>query len=140
LRKSGRGAILRTYWHTTQSILPVDHNGTLMAQADDWLWLLAGAAAIGAFYWAQSQGILPAAGTPITGTPTPLSIYPEFAYTAQTSMAATPAQQTATGQVPVQPIPQFAAVQGMEQAAVLGQCAGSYPGCTVLTGDTQLGF
>jgi hypothetical protein len=67
----------------------------------------------------------------------PLSIYPEFAYTAQTSMAHTPQQKAAAA---VAPIPLFQSIQQQEQAAILSQCAGSYPGCTILTADTQLGF
>ena len=50
-----------------------------------WLWLVGIGAAV---YFAQKYGVLP---TP--ATPTPYSIYPEFAYTAQTSMAKTPAQK-----------------------------------------------
>jgi hypothetical protein len=111
-----------------------------MAKTDETLvWLVAGAAAIGLYFYAQSQGT--AAGTAASGpTATPLSIYPEYSYLAQpttSSMASTP-QQQATAQVI--PIPQWVAVQGQEQAQILGQCAGSYPGCTVLVGDTQLGF
>lgn len=106
-----------------------------MSHKDSSTWLLWGAAAIGVYYYLQSQGMLPAAVT--TSIPTPLSIYPEYAYTAQTSMAASPAQKAPTV---VLPTPYFTAVQGQEQSAVLGQCVGSYPGCTVMMSDTQLGF
>ena len=109
------------------------------SKIDTMIWLGMGAAAIAAWYYAQSQGILPATGT--TGpAASPLAIYPEYAYTAQpvtTSMASSPAQKATAS---IMPTPLFQAVQAQEQAAVLGQCAGSYPGCTVLTGDTQLGF
>jgi hypothetical protein len=68
--------------------------------------------------------------------PAPLSIYPEFAYTAKTSMAMTPKQKAAVARVI--PIPLFSAVQQQEQAAILSQCAGSYPACTLIIPDTQL--
>lgn len=73
-----------------------------------------------------------------SGTATPLSIYPEFSYTAQTSMSTTPNQKATTAVIPPQSF--FTSVQQQEQAALLTQCAGSYPGCTPLLGDTQLGF
>ena len=95
-----------------------------------WLWY--GVAAAGVYYALKSSGLLGAAATP-------LSIYPEFGYTAKTtSMAASPQQNAPAAVIP--PTPLYQAVQGQEQAAILSQCAGSYPGCTVLMADTQLGF
>jgi len=69
---------------------------------------------------------------------TPLSIYPEYGYTAQTSMAANPRQKAPAAVII--PSPMYSAVQSQEQAAILSQCAGSYPGCSVLMPDTQLGL
>lgn len=94
-----------------------------------WTWVLlgAGVALIG---YLKSQ---PAA------TPAPLSIYPSLAWTAVTTMAATPAQKATTATAPV-PTGYFTSVQQQEQAAVTSQCAGSYPVCTPLAGDTQLGM
>lgn len=104
-----------------------------MARGDStWLWYL-GIAGV-AYLVAQKSGILAAT------TPTPYSIYPEFAYTAQTTMAATPAQQAPAAKIPVQPISAYTSVQQQEQAALMSQCAGSWPGCTNLLADTQLGF
>ena len=103
-----------------------------MSHKDSTTWLLYAAAAAAVYYALQSSGAIPAAATP-----TPLSIYPEYAYTAQTSMAASPGQKAPTK---VLPTPYFTAVQAQEQSAILGQCVGSYPGCTVLLADTQLGF
>lgn len=91
------------------------------------IWLLAAGGAAAAIYFYSKS----------TGTPAPLSIYPEYAYTAQTSMAATPQQKATAALLPT---PLFSSVQQQEQAAILSQCAGSYPGCTILTADTQLGF
>lgn len=68
----------------------------------------------------------------------PLSIYPSLAWTNVTSMAATPGQKATTAPVP--PTGLFTSVQQQEQSAVLSQCAGSYPSCTPMTADTQLGF
>lgn len=90
--------------------------------------LIGGGAAIAVYLYTQSGG-----------TPAPLSIYPEYAYTAQTSMAASPSQH-ATTKAPVVPTALFAATQAQEQSALYSQCAGSYPGCTPLLSDTQLGF
>lgn len=103
-----------------------------MARAKDsaWLWYVGLAGAAYLLY--QKSGL--AAAT----TPTPYSIYPEFAYTAQTTMAATPGQQAPAAVVP--PTGQFTSVQQQEQAALMSQCAGSWPGCTNLLADTQLGF
>jgi hypothetical protein len=92
---------------------------------EPWLWI-GGAAAIGYVIY-QS---LPQA--------TPLSIYPEYAYTAQTSMAANPKQVAATAAIPPESL--FTATQNQAQSAILAQCAGSWPTCTPLMGDTQLGF
>ena len=105
-----------------------------MSHKDSTTWLLLGAAAVGVYYYLQSTGTLPAAAA----APVPLSIYPEYAYTAQTSMAASPAQQAPAATIV--PSPMYSAVQAQEQAAILTQCIGSYPGCTVLMSDTQLGL
>lgn len=72
-----------------------------------------------------------------TAQAAPLSIYPEYAYTAKTSMAKTPQQKAAAAATP---IPLYQSIQQQEQAAILSQCAGSYPACTIITADTQLGF
>ena len=101
---------------------------------DNMIWWVLGGAAV-AYYFYQN-GTLQNLGLTLPATPTPLSIYPEYAYTA--SMAASPTQQPA--QAIVMPTPAFTAVQGQEYQAVMDQCAGSYPGCTVLMGDTQLGI
>lgn len=84
------------------------------------LWLIAGVAAA-YFLWKS----LPAAA--------PLSIYPEFAYTAQTPPAD-------PNKPPPVPMGLYSSVQGANQAAIYAQCAGAYPGCTVMMSDTQLGF
>lgn len=97
-----------------------------------WLWLGLGAGAIAGLYYLQSQGLLPAAATA-----TPLSIYPELAYTKTTSMAATPGQKATTTVVP--PTPYFSSVQQAEQAAIYGQCVGASV-CSPLSGDMQLGL
>lgn len=91
-----------------------------------WVLLIGGATAV---YYLYSQGSI--------ATPAPLSIYPEYAYTAQTSMAATPQQQASAATLP--PAPLFESVQKQEQGAVLAQCAGGTV-CSPLMGDTQLGF
>ena len=96
---------------------------------DSTTWLLLGGAAV-AYYVLKSSGVVT--------TATPLSIYPEYAYTAQTSMAASPAQKAPVATII--PSPMYSAVQAQEQAAILSQCAGSYPGCSVLMSDTQLGL
>ena len=102
-----------------------------MARATDssWLWYLGLAGAAYLLY--QKSGIAAAI------TPTPYSIYPEFAYTAQTTMAATQSQQAPAAVVPTT---QYTSVQQQEQAALMSQCAGSWPGCTNLLADTQLVF
>jgi hypothetical protein len=97
--------------------------------------MLAGGAAL---IWYMSQNPPPASGLSISTTATPLSIYPEYGYLQQaTSMAATPAQKASTV---VQPTGYFAAMQQQNVWAMQTQCAGSYPGCTPVLGDTQLGF
>lgn len=104
-----------------------------MSRDNTWTWvILGGAAAVG--YYLYSRGLVPGVSTP--QTPAPLSIYPEFAYTAATSMAATPKQKATTAVVP--PTPQFASVQQAEQSALFTQCVGNI--CTPVLGDTQLGF
>jgi hypothetical protein len=87
--------------------------------------LLLGGAAVAIYLASQAQAA------------TPLSIYPELAYTAQTSMAKTPAQQASTV-VPSTSL--YTATQGQELSALYAQCAGSWPSCTTVLGDTQLGF
>lgn len=107
---------------------------------DSWMWLAAGGLAVLAYFGAQSDAAAgaSAAGIPFySTTPTPLSIYPEYGYTAQTSMAATPAQKAP---VAVTPTSYFTSVQQQEMSALLTQCAGAYPGCSAMLGDTQLGF
>ena len=103
-----------------------------MTNKDMWMWagIAAGAAVL--VYMNQS-GILPA-----PATATPLSVYPEFGYTAQatTTMAATPQQQTTA---PLPPTPQFTSVQAAQQNAILAQCVSANV-CSPLTGDTQLGL
>lgn len=96
----------------------------------DTLLLLAGGAAL--IYFLFKTGV-------ITGATqaAPLSVYPSLAFTQITSMAKTPAQKASTA-VPVAPISAYEAAQAQEQQALLAQCAGSYPGCSVLMGDTQL--
>lgn len=96
-------------------------------------WLLWAAAAAAVYYYLQSKGTIT-----VATQATPLSIYPEYAHTAQTSMAASPNQKAPAA--PVIPNSYYTAVQAQEQAAILTQCIGSYPGCTILTADTQLGF
>lgn len=107
--------------------------------SDTWMWVAVGGVVAYLIYQQQqSTSGANAAGIPFySTTPTPLSIYPEFAYTAQTSMAATPAQKAPAA---VTPTAYYASVQAQEQAALLTQCAGSFPGCTPMLGDTQLGF
>lgn len=114
-----------------------------MAKKTDipWMWVaVGGALAYFLYQRSQSGGGASAAGIPFySTTPTPLSIYPEYAYTAQTSMASTPSQKATTSVVP-QSMTTWSSVQEQEQAALLTQCAGAYPGCTPMLGDTQLGF
>jgi hypothetical protein len=103
------------------------------------LLLLAGGVAVLWFLSQQNAALAtgPTPGIPVySTTAAPVSIYPEFAYTAQTSMAATPAQKTTA----VQPTSLFTATQQQAAWALQTQCAGSYPGCTPLLGDTQLGL
>lgn len=103
---------------------------------DAWMWIgLAGAAAVG--YYAYSQGLLQ---NILPAPATPLSIYPELAYTAlpaTTSMSATAKQQAPAAVVPASPL--YVSVQGSEQSAILAQCVGSNV-CSPLAGDTQLGI
>jgi hypothetical protein len=70
--------------------------------------------------------------TRTTATATPLSIYPRFA-----SMASSPAQKATTV---IQPTTFYGSIQEREQAAVYGQCARAFPGCTPFMADTALGF
>lgn len=101
---------------------------------DSSTWLILGAAAVALYYWNhQSSGVIQ-----VPTAATPLSIYPEYAHVAETSMAATPHQKAPAATIT--PVPLYTAVQSQEQGAVLGQCVGSYPGCTVLMSDTQLGL
>ena len=94
-----------------------------MRRDSSWLWLLGIGGAVAALVYLKPK-------------PAPLSIYPEFGYTAQSSMAMTPKQKAAAARVI--PIPLFSAVQQEERAAILSQCAGSYPACTLITPDTEL--
>ena len=89
---------------------------------ETWVWLGLGVLAA---YFVSTQ-------TGVTSQATPLSIYPELAYTAQTSMAATPQQQAPT-------TTQYASTQQSAQAAILAQCAGASV-CSPLLTDVQLGF
>lgn len=108
------------------------------SSGDMWVWLAVGGLAYLAYQQSQSGAGANMPGIPFySTTPTPLSIYPEYAYTAQTSMAATPAQKAPAA---VLPTGYFSSVQADEQAALLTQCAGSFPSCTPMLGDTQLGF
>lgn len=97
-----------------------------MSRDNTWTWVILGGAAAAFAYYLQSR---PQA--------TPLSIYPSLAWTAATSMAATPAQKAVAA---IPPTGQFTSVQQQEQGAVLAQCVGSYPLCTPLASDTQLGL
>lgn len=107
--------------------------------SDSWMWL----AAVGGLAYLAYQKVQSGAGANMPGipfystTPTPYSVYPEWGYTAQTSMAATPAQKAPAA---VTPTPYYQSVQSQEQAALLTQCIGSFPSCTPMLGDTQLGF
>lgn len=91
-----------------------------------WIWLAAAGAAVYVLY---QQGYLS------TAPAAPLSIYPEYGYTATTSMAATPAQQASTV-IPSTSL--FTTTQGQATSALLTQCAGSWPSCTPMMGDTSL--
>lgn len=95
-----------------------------------WLWVLGGVAAVAWYLNSQQQA---------TTTPTPYSIYPSLAWTAQTSMASSPTQQASTAGPPPPPTPLFQSVQQQEQAALYTQCAGSNV-CSIVTADTQLGL
>jgi hypothetical protein len=116
-----------------------------MAKHEEWIWYAAGAALV-AYLISQQTGAAAGAtakGTPFYSTqPTPYSVYPEWAYTAQTqgtSMAASPNQMAPTAVMP-KPTTYFTSVQQQEQAALMSQCMGAWPGCTPMLGDTQLGF
>lgn len=92
--------------------------------------LIIGAAAL-AYYLYHQQTTVQAA---------PLSIYPSLAWTAQpatTSMASSGTQKASTV---VAPESLYTSAQNQAQAAIAAQCVGSYPACTPLTSDTQLGF
>lgn len=90
------------------------------------LLMLAGGAAVAYYLWNQTSA-----------QAAPLSIYPEYAYTqTQTTSMATNAKQ----KVPAVPTGLYAVAQGANQTAMYTQCAGSYPGCTPMMSDTQLGF
>lgn len=101
----------------------------MVMKTDTLLWLAGGAALI---YFLFKTGA-------VTQTPAPLSIYPSLAFTQVTSMAKTPAQKASTA-TPIAPISVYQAAQAQEQQALLAQCAGSYPGCTPLMSDMQLGM
>ena len=106
------------------------------------LWLVGGAAL---FYYLYTQSGAAASGASAAGTPfysttpTPYSIYPEYGYTAQTSMATTAGQQAPAAVMPA-PTTYFTSVQQQEQQALLSQAAGAFPGATAMMGDFQLGF
>lgn len=104
----------------------VDESTEMKMDMTTLLWI--GGAAVVLYYLSQQS-----AG----GAATPLSIYPSLAWTATTSMAKTPKQQASTV-VPASSL--FSSTQTAAQNALFQQCAGSYPGCTPLLGDTQLGF
>lgn len=92
--------------------------------------LIIGAAALA--YWLYHQQT--------TAQAAPLSIYPSLAWTAQpatTSMATSPAQKASTV---VAPESLYSSAQQQNISAMAAQCAGSYPACTPLVSDTQLGF
>ena len=76
-----------------------------------WLWILGLGAVV---YFAQKSGIIPA-----LAQPTPYSIYPEFAYTAQTSMAATGKQKAPAAIIP--PTTAYTSVQQQEKSALMSQ-------------------
>lgn len=94
----------------------VDESIAMNSDLTTWLWI--GGAAVAVYLLSQQ-----------TAAATPLSIYP--------SMAQTPKQQASTV-VPASSL--FSSTQTAAQNALFQQCAGSYPGCTPLLGDTQLGL
>jgi hypothetical protein len=98
---------------------------------DSWLWLLIGGVVIYYLYTQQQQA---GGSTPTVGLmqPTSYSIYPSMA-----SMATTSNQQASTV---VPPVSLYSATQATNTADILTQCAGSYPGCSPLLADTQLGL
>jgi hypothetical protein len=53
-------------------------------------------------------------------------------------MAKHPGQKAPAAVIP--PTPLFTSVQQQEQAALMSQCAGSWPNCTNLLSDWQLGL
>lgn len=112
-----------------------------MSHGDNtWLWIGGGLAVIAYFAYQQQQSGsgATAAGIPFySTTPTPYSIYPEWSYTAPTSMATTPSQKASTASVPTS---YFTSVQQAELTALAAQGAGAFPGPTAMLGDTQLGF
>jgi hypothetical protein len=102
------------------------------------LLLLAGAAAL-AYYLYSSQTPPQYPGIPIySTTPTPLGIYPSLSWLQQTAMAATPNQRASTAEVLPQSL--FTATQMANRNSLLSQCAGSWPTCTPMAGDTFLGL
>ena len=96
---------------------------------DLWIWALVAAGAAAVYYFQQSQGS--------TATATPLSVYPEAAWTKTTSMAATPQQQASTKTV--LPITSSQSASEANVSAIYAQCVGAAV-CSPLAGDTQLGF
>jgi hypothetical protein len=71
----------------------------------------------------------------------PLAIYPSLGWTVAkpttSSMAKSSTQKASTV---IAPLSLYSSAQQQNQSAMLSQCVGAYPGCTPLTGDTQLGF
>ena len=100
----------------------------LPMKGDTLLWI-AGAAAVLYFVSQQTGGLVTAA--------TPYSIYPSLARTQQTSMAVSPTQRASTVMAPSG---LYSATQAAEQNAMYAQCAGAYPACSAMVGDTQLGL
>lgn len=98
---------------------------------DTLLWI-AGAGAL-LYFLSQQQT---AAGGTVSTTATPYSIYPSMAYTAA-SMATNPAQKAPTV-IPANSL--YTSTQQQAVNALTSQCAGSYPACTPMLGDTQLGL
>lgn len=97
---------------------------------DTLIWI-AGAGAL-LYFLSQQQ----TAAAPVSTTATPYSIYPSMAYTA-TSMATNPAQKASTI-IPASTL--YTSTQQQAVNALTSQCAGSYPACTPMLGDTQLGL
>ena len=95
-----------------------------------WIWLIAAAAAL--YYWQQQQQSAASTTASVALQPTPYSIYPSMA-----SMATTTTQQASTT---IQPTTLYSAMQSQNVADIMSQCAGSYPGCSPLLADTQLGL